>query len=150
MHMLPCMSVLCHLQVAYHCPRVSWRNTNSLPRLYSSSLIFNVFLSILFRHSQLLLPPGCVSARRVSTVTGWIWSTVNVSSHSSWIIKQHFFCCCSHVWCSKSGHEYSVDWFWWLVGNCMRNHYFITKKTVSVDWGMAKKKKKRGRWFLNI
>lgn len=147
-HMLQCLRFSCHLHV---CSCISFPacifkkyKYAATSAHYSSSFLTS--FSILFQHSQTLLPQAVFCPRRVSALTSWIWSTVDVLSHSFWIIKLHSLFCCSHIWSSKSPHEYSADWFWWLGPDCLRNHYFIKKN----ERDMIEDGKKRGRWFINI
>lgn len=100
-----------------------------------------IFHSVLFLRSQPLLPSGCVLPRRVSTVTNWIWSTVNVSSHSSWIINTTL------LLLSLTFLELQITtWiFRWLVlKTCLCNHYFIrTNECMLID-----ELGETGSWFI--
>lgn len=87
----------------------------------SSSLLTS--LSILFLCSQPLLPPGCVLPCRVSTVTSRIWSTVSVSSRSSWIIKQHFPYCSSHISQQITTCIFKLIGFDDWGGHCLHDHW---------------------------
>lgn len=107
MERLLCSSFFCHLHVrscvslpTCHCKKYTAASAQCSP-------LWNVSL-YLIPPLPAAPPPGYVLPRRVSTVTSRIWSTVNTASHSSWIIKQRFFYSCSHVWSSKSPHEYSA------------------------------------------
>lgn len=111
-----------------------------LPRPFSALLLLlHLFLSYISTLSS-APPPGCVLPHRVSTVTIWIWSTVNVSSHSSWIIKQHFLFCLSHY--SEQQTPWIFSWLVSMTGDCLRNHYFIKR------W-LRTGRKSRG-WFIII
>lgn len=90
-----------------------------LPRLDSNFLFNALFFFHLFLLLLTHLPPTCFHA--------------------------HFFYSSSHIWSRKSPHEYSVDWFWWLRTDCLRNHHLIRKD----EWALIEQWQKRG-WFINI
>lgn len=143
MQTLLCLSFFCHLHV-WSC--VSLPTCHFAKRTAASAQYSSLLDAFLYLISTLPAapPPGCVLPRRVSTVTSWIWSTVNIASHSSWIIKQHFFYCCSHVWSSKSSHEYSVGFEDWEAIVCTIT---ISSGRMSERW---LSKAERGRWFINV